>query len=226
VIYPSSNTLTSPRTAPQQRITAIYQDIRYRICTNRCPPGTLLSEEELAKEYSVSRSPIRRVCSMLEHEGLVEIKHGIGTLVTRIEPEQLADVYAVRKVLAESMGPFIKLPFAPDAADFFRECAESFLTLKEGDTIGFAEINIRYYTGLTGLGSNATLREMQRNLFFQTSRMWLLLLPAMNWTETMTAVHDELLEIIRRIEIGDPVGLAYVVRNHIFESQQRMLQAR
>ncbi|MEQ9200735.1 MAG: GntR family transcriptional regulator, partial [Rhodospirillales bacterium] len=180
----------------------------------------------MAREYSVSRSPIRRVCSMLEHEGLVEIKHGIGTLVTRIEPEQLADVYAVRQILAESMGPFIDLPFADDTAGFFHECADGFLALDEGDAIGFAEINIRYYTGLTGLAGNSTLREMQRSLFFQTSRMWLLLLPAMDWAETMKAVHDELLEIIRRIEIADPVGLAYVVRNHIFESQQRMLQAR
>ena len=75
---------TAPRTAPQQRIAASYQEIRYRICTNRYPPDTLLREEELAREYSVSRSPIRRVFSMLEHEGLVEVKHGIGTLVTRI----------------------------------------------------------------------------------------------------------------------------------------------
>lgn len=214
----------SPRTAPQQRIAAICQEIRYRICTNRYPPGTVLSEEELARAYSVSRSPIRRVFSTLEHEGLVEIRHGIGTIVTRIEPKQLADVYAVRMVLAESMGQFIDMPLPDGTRDFLVACGEEFLALDEGDTIGFAETNIRYFLALMDLGNNATLREVQRTLFFQTSRMWLLLLPSMPWAETMQAVHDEVHEVIRRIDVGDPIGLGYVMRNHIAESQLRLFR--
>ena len=72
---PPSNELT----ALQQRTETIYQTVRHRICTNRDPPDTLIHEEVLAKEFSVSRSPIRRVLSKLEHEGLVEIRHGVGT---------------------------------------------------------------------------------------------------------------------------------------------------
>jgi DNA-binding GntR family transcriptional regulator len=216
---------SSPRTAPQQRIAAIYQELRYRICTNRYPPDTVLREEVLAKEYSVSGSPIRRVFSMLEHEGLVEIKHGIGTIVSRIEPDQLAEVYAVRLILAEAMGPFIEMPIPACVRDFFVRCGNEFLALETGDTIGFAETNIRYYMGLTDLTRNATLREMQRNLFFETSRMWLVLLPLMPWDETLGAVHDETLEVVRRIDVGDPVGLSYAMRNHIFESQQRLFKA-
>ena len=223
-MFPALNQF-SPRTAPQQRIAAIYQEIRYRICTNRYPPDTVLREEVLAKEYTVSRSPIRRVFSMLEHEGLVEIKHGIGTIVTRIEPNQLADVYAVRLILAEAMGPFIEMPIADDAREFFIQCGDDFLALESGDAIGFAETNIRYVLGLTDLTKNATLREMQRSLFFQTSRMWLLLLPVVPWRETINAVHDETVEIVRRIDVGDPIGLSYAMRNQIFESQQRLFIA-
>ncbi len=216
---------TAARTAPQQRIAAIYQEIRYRICTNRYPPDTLLREEELAREYSVSRSPIRRVFSMLEHEGLVEIKHGIGTLVTRIEPELLADVYAVRMILAEAMGPFIETPFAEGTREFFVRCGEEFLALQQGDEIGFAETNIRYFVGLMDLAANKTLREMQCNLFFQTSRMWLLLLRSIPWEDTINAVHDEVDEVVRRIDVEDPIGLGFAIRNHIFESQQRLFKA-
>jgi DNA-binding GntR family transcriptional regulator len=224
LIYPKINH-SSPRTAPQQRIAAIYQKIRYRICTNLYPPDTVLREEVLAKEYSVSRSPIRRVFSMLEHEGLVEIKHGIGTIVTRIEPEQLNEVHAVRMLLSEAAGSFIETPFPEGEHDFFAECSREFLNLEEGDTIGFAETNIRYCTGLINLINNATLREMLLNLFFQTSRMWLLSLPSMPWNETMHAVHEEVNEIIRRIDLNDPVGLGFAMRNHIFEGQQRVYKA-
>lgn len=222
-MFPSV-THSSPRTAPQQRISTICQEIRYRICTNRYPPDTVLREEILAKEYSVSRSPIRRVFSMLEHEGLVEIKHGIGTIVTRIEPEQLADTYAVRLILAEAMGPFITIPIADGAREFFVECGNQFLAIERGDTTGFAETNIRYFLGLMDLGNNATLCEIQRNLFFQTSRMWLMVLPSMPWDETIRAIHDEAVEVVRRIDVGDHIGLGFTVRNNIFEGQQRLFR--
>jgi len=213
------------KTTAQQRIVSIYEQVRYRICTNRYPPETVLHEEVLAQEYSVSRSPIRRVFSMLEHEGLVEIKHGIGTIVTSIEPDQLAEVYAVRLILAESMGPSIKIPFDPQKREIFVQCANDFRALSPGDTIGFAEVNIRYMTATLDLSSNATLSEIQQNLFFQTSRMWLMLLPEMPWDETIAAVSDEPLEVVRRMDIEDPVGLAYAIRNHIFKGQQLLLKA-
>ena len=216
---------SSSRTAPQQRIDAIYQEIRYRICTNRYPPETILSEEELAKQNEVSRSPIRRVFSMLEHEGLVEIKHGVGTVVTRIEPEQLADVYAVRLILANAMGPTIQTPFAPETREFFVQCGRDFEGLSVGDTMGFAEANIRFIMGLTGLSSNITLRDLQRNLFFQTSRMWLLLLPQMPWEETINGIIGETHEIVRRIDAGDPIGLGYAFRNNTFDGQQLLFDA-
>ncbi|MCR9137931.1 MAG: GntR family transcriptional regulator [Alphaproteobacteria bacterium] len=208
------------RTPPQQRIAAIYQEIRYRICTNRYPPDTVLREEVLAQEYAVSRSPIRRVFSMLEHEGLVEIKHGIGTLVTRIEPDQLEDVYAVRMILAEAMGPYIKMPISAGTRDFFEKCGNEFLALEKGDTIGFAETNIRYFTGVIELTDNTTLREIQLKLFFQTSRMWLLLLPSMPWETTLNTVHNETMDLVRRIDADDPIGISHAIRSHIFESQQ------
>ena len=213
-------------TAAQQRIASIYDEVRYRICTNRYPPKTVLREEELAREYSVSRSPIRRVFSKLEHEGLVEIRHGIGTIVTSIEADQLAEVYAVRLVLAEAMGSFIEIPIADGARDFFVDCQNRFLALAPGDAIGFAETNIRYFLGLTDLTRNSTLKQIQRNLFFQTSRQWLLLLPSMPWKETIDAVRNEIEELLLRIDIGDPTGLGYTIRNNIYMGEQRLLSAR
>lgn len=223
-MFPAAVT-SSSRTAPQQRIDAIYQEIRYRICTNRYPPETVLSEEVLARGYKVSRSPIRRVFSRLEHEALVEIKHGVGTVVTGIEPDQLADVYAVRLILAEAMGPTIETPFDPATRKFFVQCGQDFKALSVGDTMGFAEANIRFMMGLTGLSSNTVLRDLQRNLFFQTSRMWLLLLPQLPWEATIEGIVSETHEIAHRIDVGDSIGVGYTLRNNTFKGQQLLFSA-
>jgi DNA-binding GntR family transcriptional regulator len=79
--------------------------------------------------------------------------------------------------------------------------------------------------GTMNLINNATLREMLLSLFFQTSRMWVLSLPSLPWNETMHEVHAEVMEVIRRIELNDPIGLGFVMRNHIFEGQQRLFKA-
>ena len=67
------------------RFEAIHAEIRERICLLHYPPGHTLRRAELAREFGISRTPIRRVLQRLEYEGLVESRHGIGTIVTLID---------------------------------------------------------------------------------------------------------------------------------------------
>jgi AraC-like DNA-binding protein len=47
----------------RERLERIYATIRDRICLLEYQPGERLSEEQLAAEFAVSRTPIRRVLS-------------------------------------------------------------------------------------------------------------------------------------------------------------------
>lgn len=216
---------TADLTQPQQRTLAIYKEVRRRICTNRYPPGELLSEEALANEFKVSRSPIRRVLSRLEQEGLIEIRHGVGSRVTGISPALLESAYEARMALAVASAPFIRLD-PPEAAHqaLVRARAE-FRAIRPGDVSGFADVNTRYYETVTGLVSNDILREVMRSLFFQTSRIWLMGLPRMDWPLTIERICCEVDELTRAIDVGDSIALGLLMRNHIFESWRRLRQA-
>ncbi len=93
-----------PATLAKKRFDRIYRILRDRICLLDYPPGTRLSEEELAKEFATSRTPVRRVLGRLESEGLVEARHGVGTIVTDVELEDVAQVYHLRMELAVLIG--------------------------------------------------------------------------------------------------------------------------
>ena len=216
---------TRKPTAAHQRIGQTYETLRDRICTNEYPPETILREAELAEEFEVSRTPIRQVLSMLEHDRLLEVRHGVGNIVTRVEPEQLIEIYTVRMILAQAAGDYYVSPFPPGIAERFESYRNEFHGLAAGDVVGFGRANIRYYLGLTGLVTNSCLRRMQRDLYFQTSRMWLLSLPAMDWEETISAVCDEQDELARLVRLEDPIGLGLAARNHIFMSRRRILTA-
>ena len=80
---------------PRQRARQIYEELRGRICLLDYEPGAIIKERELANEFGVSRTPLRRVLQKLESDGLVLSKQGHGTVVTEIDLQAQKDIYLV-----------------------------------------------------------------------------------------------------------------------------------
>lgn len=67
----------------------VYNSIKEKIENDIYPVGMLLpTEAELQKEYSVSRTTIRRTISMLQADGLIRVKQGFGTEILRNKVSQ------------------------------------------------------------------------------------------------------------------------------------------
>src|SRR5437899_6802426 len=102
----------------RERFERLYRTLRDRICLFEYPPGGRLSEEELAEEFSISRTPVRRVLGRLEAEGLIEAVHGVGHIVTGVRLEELHQIYQLRMELAVLIGRLS--PIARSTADLDR----------------------------------------------------------------------------------------------------------
>lgn len=77
----------------------LFQKLREAIIEGLIPPGSKLSEPELARDYGVSRGPLREAISRLEACALVERKPNLGSRVVRLSAEGLVEVYLMREVL-------------------------------------------------------------------------------------------------------------------------------
>src|SRR5690606_19559189 len=95
------------------RFHRLHEILRTRICLLDYPPGMRLSEEVIAAEFGVSRTPLRRVLVRLEAEGLLASVHGVGTFVTDVHIDDLEQAYLLRMELAEMIGRLAPVP--PDA---------------------------------------------------------------------------------------------------------------
>lgn len=213
------------------RFDRIYQTLRTRICLLDYAPGERLREEDLAEEFGVSRTPIRRVLVKLEAEGLLRSVHGVGTIVTDTEVGELAQVYELRVELAELVGRLS--PVAIDAALVarFRDIRERCdRLLQTADPREFARINMEFFHLFNSLTTNAPLRELSERLYYQTTRIWLK-------TAARLAVYEELLynefvifqrevaDIAEAVENGDVVAAGHVRRAHIAMSFARIRRA-
>ncbi|WP_414169825.1 GntR family transcriptional regulator [Streptoverticillium reticulum] len=67
-----------PRRPKWQQIADV---IRTRIKTGEYPPHFLISEVQLAREFSVNRDTMRKTTKALREEGLISTTSGMGSFV-------------------------------------------------------------------------------------------------------------------------------------------------
>jgi DNA-binding GntR family transcriptional regulator len=74
---------------------AVYLRLRQDILDAVLPPGALLNQVHLARDYGVSRTPVREAMRMLEAEGLVDARFQRRMSVTHISAEEVDETYAM-----------------------------------------------------------------------------------------------------------------------------------
>jgi len=77
----------------------IYDLLKKKILNSEIQPGERLMQEEVAKAFNASRTPIRHAFHLLEKDGLVERLPQNSVRITRLDLETIRDLFAIRGVL-------------------------------------------------------------------------------------------------------------------------------
>jgi DNA-binding GntR family transcriptional regulator len=191
------------------RFDRIFHEVRDRICLLAYPPGTVLSEAVLAKEFGVSRTPIRRVFHKLEFMGLVHIRNGVGTIVTDIDLKTFKETYDLRKRLAELMGELSAVEIRPDHVTRIEGLLTKATKLEpqRGDFDGLAQISNDLQQLLSDLTGNTPLREIIELLYYRVARIWFTFLPQFGWDDAIANQIRELRDIRTAMVNGDTRGV-------------------
>ena len=104
-LYASIQSISSPALTPISRSAAgpagpaVYASVRDAIIATELEPGQQISENELAAQLGVSRTPVREALARLRDDRLVEIVPQIGTFVSRISVAGVDDAQFLREAL-------------------------------------------------------------------------------------------------------------------------------
>ena len=77
----------------------VYKQLRTDILSGKYKDHEELRENTIAKEYGVSRTPVREAIRQLELEGLVSIIPNRGAYVNMITAKDVQDIYVIRSML-------------------------------------------------------------------------------------------------------------------------------
>ena len=84
---------------PRTNRRVVYETLRRRVLNLELPPGTALSENELAAALGVSRTPVRESLILLGEEGLVQVFPQVGSFVSRVDPDRVRDAQFLREAV-------------------------------------------------------------------------------------------------------------------------------
>jgi len=221
----SRDTEKKVESAAGRRFRQIYEEIRSRISLLEYPPGSRLSEEALADEFGVSRTPLRRVLFRLQSEGLLESVQGVGTIVTDISNDDLYQVYQLRMELAPLLARLSPLPITDETIAQFEDLYhQSEELIKKPTAHGYCVVNIATFHALANLTANAPLRKAMELHFYQTASIWLKSLGEDDVSQECRNLHHELRDFYHAARIRDVDALSHLWRAHTSASATRLRQ--
>ncbi len=87
------------KNAPRSLCEFVYQEVLGAIRDGRYHPGERIRESDFTKSLDVSRTPVREAFRRLQSEGRLTFEPQRGSFVAELNPQEVAELYALRQQL-------------------------------------------------------------------------------------------------------------------------------
>lgn len=149
----------------------LYDELKQRILGQKYQPGDKLVIDSLARELTVSNTPIREALSMLESDGLVVTTPNSGIRVVELNAAAFHDVsQAVYVLLAGGYDLCLQLGLEGELVELMRgRMSLQLRALEKGNNIKIMQAAIAFdksFIDVTGNKRLATMFDRQAELFF------------------------------------------------------------
>lgn len=132
----------------------ILRLLRQAILSGRYPPGSRLNESQLAREFSISRIPIREALMQLQESGLVTNHARRGMFVTRLTDEDVQRINSIRVVLEAEALRLCRANMTKAAAARLSAMVEQMEAWEVGDRPAGATTDFEFHREIWALSGN------------------------------------------------------------------------
>ena len=195
-----------------------YQIIKDLILSNRIPSGEWISENQLAKDLGISRSPLREAMAKLEREGFIEYTEWKGAKVVALTPAYVVEIYQVRAAL-EGMAAYLAAPSLTDEDLAELERQIHLADRREGDLGAHDAAEIAVHSLCPRRSGNSRLFEMAINMLDHMTRIRR---HGGGVPGHLEASHREHLELLAALRTRDPERAERAFRAHLASVAERI----
>jgi DNA-binding GntR family transcriptional regulator len=146
-----------------EQVAAVIAAIETDIIRSRILPRTRLIEDHLMEDYGAKRHVVRAALLELQRLGVVVKPRHRGAELRRFGAEDLADLYAMRRVLHRAAVQAMPLPVPQPRLAAVEAALEAHaVAARSGDLIRVHRTNMAFHRALFGLCDNPYLAESIR----------------------------------------------------------------
>jgi DNA-binding GntR family transcriptional regulator len=191
----------------------VHEALRQRILALALAPGQRLSEQDLATEFGLSRTPVHEAVQRLTDEGLVEVRPRSGTFVARIPVHELEEAMLVRTALELALLERCAAAMPPDGLarldavlDEQRRCAQA------DDQGGFHRADEGFHAALAELAGMPGVWRTIVQAKTQVDRFRRLTLPLQGRMQEVIAEHAAVVDALRTSNAAEATA---AMRSHL-----------
>lgn len=203
----------------------VYQALKRKILQCILAPGDLIVEAGLARQFGVSRTPVREALRRLMQDGYVSVSPGSRYRVTPITVRDVQEVFSLRVVLEGEAAELATSRISMDTLDELEQLLLSLLEmdLQSGDDdhrMKYLALNYSFHMTIADAAGNNRLAHLISSLLEEASR-YVYLESAIVGTRGS----EESLRVIEAAREGDALRAREYMEEHIRATRQRTVGA-
>lgn len=150
-----------------------YRQIEEMLVTLEIPPGTLMSELELARQLGISRTPVGEALSRLSRTGLVTVLPRRGFIATEISVTSQLRLLELRREVARLVARLAALRALPAQREALLEISRKFaMAVKTGNEHEYMAADQTFHQLVAECAQNDFAVQALETLDSQTRRFW------------------------------------------------------
>ena len=197
--------------------------IRRAILDGTLGPGQRLTEEGLARDLQISRTPVREALRVLQAEGLIESAPYQGSTVRAYAVDDLDDIYQLRAVLEGHAARRAAQRITEDDIATLQESCARLVSLGDATDENVARIvdeNLFFHTKILEIAGSSRLAEMVRKVIelplVYKSYHWY----SPNQKRMSEHAHEQLTQVLAT---GDADRAELIMRGHVYDGRDVLI---
>ncbi len=197
-----------------------YGILKEAIIQNRLTPSMVLTEEQLARDLGISRTPVRYALEKLAYEKLIRFQQGRGAVVAELSEESIRQVYEVRELVEPATARLAAHSIEPQKLEEIRLVLENQkASIAAGNYTSYLLQDYLFHTGIAQASRNEILHEIVVKLSVQVQRFLIL---SRNLPEKARLASGEHALVLRALERHDEDLAEEAMREHVTKVRERL----
>ncbi|MDO4323843.1 MAG: GntR family transcriptional regulator [Lachnospiraceae bacterium] len=200
----------------------IYSRLKWEILNMTIKPGAFITEQNLARQYQMSKTPVREALNRLAADELVTVLPHKGYVVTEISYGELLEIFQFREILEVAAVELAMQRITKEQLEQLKELSEEMpeVNFDNGYIKVNTPVNDRFHSYLVSISNNSLFMQTHARVMEKLYRVLL-----MDTQESKVhAIRTEHMELVALMIEGNKSGACDYMREHIRRTKDRVLK--